>query len=63
MITNVQEATAEETREWLENDYFMAMKFDPLILFVVIPAVIQIVVMAFMLASMYLNGIFFGQVI
>ena len=60
MITNVQEATAEETREWLENDYFMAMKFDPLILFVLIPAVIQIVVMAFMLASMYLNGIFFG---
>ena len=60
MITNVQEATAKETREWLENDYFMAMKFDPLILFVVIPAVIQIVLMAFMLASMYLNGIFFG---
>jgi hypothetical protein len=60
MITNVNEATVEETREWLENDYFMAMKFDPLILFVVIPAVIQVVVMAFMLASMYLNGIFFG---
>jgi hypothetical protein len=60
MITNVQEATAEETREWLENDYFMAMKFDPLVLFVVIPAVIQIVVMAFMLVSMYMNGIFFG---
>ena len=59
MITNVQEATAEETREWLENDYFMAMKFDPLVLFVVIPAVIQIVVMAFMLVSMYMNGIFF----
>ena len=60
MISNVKEATVEETREWLENDYFMAMKFDPLILFVVIPAVIQVVVMAFMLASMYLNGIFFG---
>ena len=60
MITNVTEATVEETREWLENDYFMAMKFDPLILFVVIPAVIQVVVMAFMLASMHLNGIFFG---
>ena len=60
MITNVKEATVEETREWLENDYFMAMKFDPLILFVVIPAVIQVVVMAFMLASMYFNGIFFG---
>ena len=60
MITNVQEATVEETREWLENDYFMAMKFDPLVLFVVIPAVIQIVVMAFMFVSMYMNGIFFG---
>ena len=60
MITNVKEATVEETREWLENDYFMAMKFDPLVLFVVIPAVIQIVVMAFMLVSMYMNGIFFG---
>ena len=60
MITNVQEATVEETREWLENDYFMAMKFDPLVLFLVIPAVIQIVVMAFMLVSMYMNGIFFG---
>ena len=60
MIRNVQEATAEETREWLENDYFMAMKFDPLVLFVVIPAVIQIVVMAFMLVSMHMNGIFFG---
>ena len=60
MLTDVQEATAEETREWLENDYFMAMKFDPLVLFVVIPAVIQIVVMAFMLISMYVNGIFFG---
>lgn len=60
MITNVQEATVEETREWLENDYFMAMKFDPLVLFVVIPAVIQIVVMAFMLVSMHMNGIFFG---
>ena len=63
MITNVQEATVEETREWLENDYFMAMKFDPLVLFVVIPAVIQIVVMAFMLVSMHMNGIFFGQVV
>ena len=60
MITNVQEATVEETREWLENDYFMAMKFDPLVVLVVIPAFIQIVVMAFMLVSMHMNGIFFG---
>ena len=59
MITNVQEATAEETREWLENDYFMAMKFDPLVMFVVIPAAIQVVVLAFMLLSMMITGIVF----
>jgi hypothetical protein len=46
LITNVKEATSEEMNEWLENDYFMAMKFDPLVLFVVIPAIIQVVVLA-----------------
>jgi len=60
LITNVKEATSEEMHDWLENDYFMAMKFDPLVLFVVIPAVIQVVVLGFMLASMYINGLFFG---
>ena len=58
--TDVKEATSEEMHDWLENDYFMAMKFDPLVLFVVIPAVIQVVVLGFMLASMYINGLFFG---
>ena len=60
LITDVKEATSEEMHDWLENDYFMAMKFDPLVLFVVIPAVIQVVVLGFMLASMYINGLFFG---
>ena len=60
MITNVKEATSEEMNEWLENDYFMAMKFDPLVLFVVIPSIIQVVVLAFMLISMHINGLFFG---
>ena len=60
LITDVKEATSEEMHDWLENDYFMAMKFDPLVLFVVIPAVIQVVGLGFMLASMYINGLFFG---
>lgn len=60
LITDVKEATSKEMHDWLENDYFMAMKFDPLVLFVVIPAVIQVVVLGFMLASMYINGLFFG---
>jgi hypothetical protein len=60
LIQNVRNATPEETAEWNENDYFMAMKFDPLVLFVVIPGLIQVVVMALMLGSMYVNGIIFG---
>jgi len=55
----VRNATPEEATEWSQNDYFLSMKFDPLVLFVVIPAIIQIVVLAFMLASMSVTGIFF----
>jgi len=55
----VREATQEEAIEWNQNDYFIDMKFDPLVMFVVIPAVIQIVVLAFMLTSMLITGIFF----
>jgi hypothetical protein len=57
--TQVRNATQDEALEWKQNDYFIGMKFDPLVMFVVIPAVIQIVVMAFMLTSMVITGIFF----
>ena len=59
MNNNVREATPEEAIEWNNNDYFIGMKFDPLVMFVVIPAVIQVVVLAFMLTSMLITGIFF----
>ncbi|MDA9145949.1 hypothetical protein N9O15_00185 [Gammaproteobacteria bacterium] len=59
MNLQVREATQEEANEWNQNDYFISMKFDPLVMFVVIPAVIQIVVLAFMLTSMLITGIFF----
>ena len=59
MNLQVREATQEEAIEWNQNDYFIDMKFDPLVMFVVIPAVIQIVVLAFMLTSMLITGIFF----
>ena len=59
MNTQVRNATQEEATEWNQNDYFIGMKFDPLVMFVVIPAVIQVVVLAFMLTSMLITGIFF----
>ena len=59
MNLQVREATQEEATEWNQNDYFIGMKFDPLVMFVLIPAIIQIVVLAFMLTSMLITGIFF----
>jgi len=61
--TQVRNATPEEAIEWSQNDYLLSMKFDPLVLFVVIPAIIQIVVLAFMLASMSVLAYFLNKVI
>jgi|TARA_Y100000389_G_C17461188_1_gene521844 hypothetical protein len=55
----VREATPDEQAEWFETDYFMKGDFDVMKLFVVIPAVIQIVVFGMMLAVMYLNTFLF----
>jgi hypothetical protein len=57
--TQVKNATPEEALEWSQTDYFMAMKFVRLVMFVVIPAAIQVVVLAFMLFSMMVTGIVF----
>ena len=54
------EATPEEVRQWQNGgDYFMTGKFDAMKLFVVVPAVIQIIVFFMMLAVMGLNTMIF----
>ena len=55
MNNNVREATPEEAIEWNNNDYFIGMKFDPLVMFVVIPTTIQVMAMAFMFGVMAIN--------
>ncbi|MDA8847205.1 hypothetical protein N9J02_01075 [bacterium] len=55
----VREATPNEQAEWFETDFFMKGDFDVMKMFVVIPAVIQIVVFGMMLAVMYLNTFLF----
>ena len=55
----MRNATPEEQQEWFEEDFFMKGDFDVLQMFVVIPAVIQVVVFGLMLAVMYLNTFFF----
>ena len=51
---NYIEATPEQ-----EQDFFMKGDFDVMKLFVVVPAVIQIIVFGMMLAVMYLNTFLF----
>ena len=56
---NYIEATPEQQQEWFEQDFFMKGDFDVMKLFVVVPAVIQIIVFGIMLAVMYLNTFLF----
>jgi hypothetical protein len=55
----VRDATPEEQAEWFETDFFMKGDFDAMKLFVVVPAVIQIVVFFSMLAVFALNSVLF----
>ena len=55
----VRDATPDVQAEWFETDFFMKGDFDVLQMFVVIPAVIQIIVFGLMLAVMYLNTFLF----
>jgi|TARA_B100001093_G_scaffold142784_1_gene135249 hypothetical protein len=54
------EATPEEVRQWQSGqDFFMTGDFDAMKLFVVVPAIIQVVVFFMMLAVMGLNTLLF----
>ena len=52
----INEATPAELKAWAETDYFMAAKFDPLTIFVIIPSIIQFAVFGGMLLSFYIIG-------
>ena len=55
----VRDATPEEQAEWFETDFFMKGDFDVMKLFVVIPAIVQVVVFGMMLAVMLFNSYLF----
>tara|TARA_B100000575_G_C22990466_1_gene571142 strand:+ start:373 stop:660 length:288 start_codon:yes stop_codon:yes gene_type:complete len=59
-VNNYVEATPEDVKEWQNGgDFFMTGKFDAMKLFVVVPAIIQIMAMAMMGAVMFLNTLLF----
>lgn len=57
---NYVEATPEEVKAWHKEDYWVRMDYSPMVMFVVIPAIIQISCLALMGAVMFANQIFFS---
>jgi hypothetical protein len=55
----VRNATPEELKKWRETDYMSSMKFNPLVMFVVIPTIIQASCLTLMGVSMYIASIMF----
>ena len=58
-IKNYKESTPEELEAWRKEDYWNRGDYDPMVMFVVIPAIIQIMALGMMGAVMYLNTLFF----
>ena len=54
------EATPEEVEAWRKEDYWNRGDYDPMVMFVVIPAIIQLSCLAMMGGVMYIAGVFFN---
>jgi len=54
-LNKTRDATPQEVQEWREEDFFSKGDFDPLLLFVVIPSIIQLVMVGLMLGIFVLN--------
>ena len=55
----MRNATPEEQQEWFETDFFMKGDFDVMKLFVVVPAVIQVMCLGMMGLVMLFNSYLF----
>ena len=55
-----EQADQDTLKDWREEDYMNKMNFNPLVMFVVIPTIVQAGCLVFMGAAMLLNtAIFF----
>jgi hypothetical protein len=54
-----QDATPEEFKQWQETDYFVKGEFSAMQMFVVIPAVVQIIVFGTMLGAFAIISVLF----
>jgi len=59
-LNRTREAAPLEYQKWREEDYWNKMDFDPLVMFVVIPTIIQLTAVGFMLLIFWINSIAFS---
>ena len=52
--------TPEEFEAWRKTDYWNRGDYNPLVMFVVIPSIIQLSCLAMMGGVMYIAGVFFN---
>tara|TARA_B100000941_G_scaffold191241_1_gene137892 strand:+ start:1572 stop:1763 length:192 start_codon:yes stop_codon:yes gene_type:complete len=55
-----KQADESTFQDWREEDYMNKMNFNPLVMFVVIPTVVQAVCLLFMGGAMLLNTFIFA---
>jgi len=55
-LNRTREATPLEYLKWREEDYWNKMDFDPLVMFVVIPTIIQLSAVGMMLLVFWINS-------
>ena len=53
-LNKTRDATPQEVAEWRVSDYWNSGDYDPLVMFVVIPTLIQLSCFALMAGVMYL---------
>ena len=54
-LNQTRDATPEECTQWEQEDFFRAGKFDSMKMFVVLPTLIQLIMMAFMFSIFIFN--------
>ena len=55
-LNRTREATPLEYQQWRDQDYWNKMDFDPLVMFVVIPTIIQLTAVGMMLLVFWINS-------
>jgi hypothetical protein len=59
LLNKSPDSTPQEVEEWRASDYFSKGEFDPLVLFVVIPTLVQLAVFGMMLGVFVFNSYLF----